>query len=43
MAKNRIESDSMGEMNVPADRYRGAQTQRVLIISKSVQNGCLLL
>ena len=24
----RIERDSMGEMEVPADRYWGAQTQR---------------
>ena len=24
----RIERDSMGEMQVPADRYWGAQTQR---------------
>ena len=26
----RIESDSMGEIAVPADRYWGAQTQRSL-------------
>jgi fumarate hydratase class II len=26
----RIESDSMGEVDVPADRYWGAQTQRSL-------------
>ena len=26
----RIERDSMGEMQVPADRYWGAQTQRSL-------------
>ena len=24
----RVEHDSMGEVNVPADRYWGAQTQR---------------
>src|SRR6266849_1287208 len=28
---NRIETDSMGEIEVPADRYWGAQTQRSLI------------
>ncbi|MEK9661757.1 MAG: lyase family protein, partial [Alphaproteobacteria bacterium] len=26
--KTRIESDTMGEIEVPADRYYGAQTQR---------------
>lgn len=30
MAKTRIESDSMGKVEVPADRYWGAQTQRSL-------------
>jgi fumarate hydratase class II len=30
-AETRIESDSMGEIAVPADRYWGAQTQRSLI------------
>ena len=30
-AENRIESDSMGELAVPADRYWGAQTQRSLM------------
>ena len=29
-AKTRIETDSMGEIEVPADRYWGAQTQRSL-------------
>jgi fumarate hydratase class II len=29
--KTRIEKDSMGEIEVPADRYYGAQTQRSLI------------
>jgi fumarate hydratase class II len=29
--KNRVESDSMGEIEVPADRYWGAQTQRSLL------------
>jgi fumarate hydratase class II len=29
-AKARMESDSMGEIAVPADRYWGAQTQRSL-------------
>ncbi|MEO5361190.1 MAG: class II fumarate hydratase [Nitrospirota bacterium] len=29
--KTRVESDSMGEIAVPADRYWGAQTQRSLI------------
>ena len=28
MADYRIESDSMGDMKVPADAYYGAQTQR---------------
>src|SRR5579863_2508060 len=28
--KARVESDSMGEIEVPADRYWGAQTQRSL-------------
>src|SRR5690606_28790416 len=32
MAQTRIESDSMGEIAVPAERYWGAQTQR------SIQN-----
>src|ERR1700685_3154091 len=27
----RVESDSMGEIEVPADRYWGAQTQRSLV------------
>ena len=27
----RRETDSMGEIEVPADRYRGAQTQRSLV------------
>ena len=27
----RIESDSMGEIEVPADKYWGAQTQRSLL------------
>jgi fumarate hydratase class II len=27
----RIETDSMGEMRVPADKYYGAQTARSLI------------
>src|SRR5437660_7697508 len=30
-ARVRIESDSMGEIEVPADRYWGAQTQRSLL------------
>ena len=30
MAKTRIETDSMGPVEVPADRYWGAQTQRSL-------------
>jgi len=30
MSKTRTESDSMGEIEVPADRYWGAQTQRSL-------------
>jgi fumarate hydratase class II len=30
MTKTRIESDSMGEIAVPADRYWGAQTERSL-------------
>jgi fumarate hydratase class II len=30
-AKMRVETDSMGEIEVPADRYWGAQTQRSLI------------
>src|SRR3954447_24847142 len=29
--KTRIEKDSMGEIEVPADKYYGAQTQRSLI------------
>ncbi len=31
VAQNRIETDSMGEIEVPADKYWGAQTQRSLI------------
>src|SRR5260370_2127594 len=30
-SKTRIETDSMGEIEVPADRYWGAQTQRSLL------------
>src|SRR3982751_1439879 len=30
LRKTRIETDSMGEIEVPADRYWGAQTQRSL-------------
>jgi fumarate hydratase class II len=29
--KTRVETDSMGEIKVPADKYYGAQTQRSLI------------
>lgn len=32
MSKVRVESDSMGNVDVPADKYWGAQTQR------SIQN-----
>ncbi len=35
VAETRIESDSFGEIDVPADRYWGAQTQR------SLQNFCI--
>jgi fumarate hydratase, class II len=28
MRKERIEKDSMGQINVPADKYWGAQTER---------------
>ena len=31
MPESRIESDSMGEMEVPADALYGAQTQRTVI------------
>ena len=31
MADYRIEKDSMGEMQVPADAYYGAQTQRAVL------------
>ena len=31
MSKQRIEKDSMGEMQVPADSYYGAQTQRAVL------------
>ena len=30
MTNTRIESDSMGEIEVPADKYWGAQTERSL-------------
>ena len=30
MSNTRIESDSMGDIAVPADRYWGAQTERSL-------------
>ena len=30
MAETRIEKDTMGEIDVPSDRYWGAQTQRSL-------------
>ena len=30
MTKTRIETDSLGEVEVPADAYYGAQTQRSL-------------
>lgn len=30
MSKTRIESDSMGEIAVPANKYWGAQTERSL-------------
>ncbi|MGZ6971586.1 MAG: lyase family protein, partial [Thermoanaerobaculia bacterium] len=30
MASTRVETDSMGEVQVPSDRYWGAQTQRSL-------------
>ena len=30
MIEHRIESDTMGQLQVPADRYWGAQTQRSL-------------
>ncbi len=31
MSKQRIEKDSMGEMQVPAGSYYGAQTQRAVM------------
>ena len=31
MSNNRIETDTMGEIEVPTDRYYGAQTARSLI------------
>ena len=31
MREQRIEKDSMGEMQVPADSYYGAQTQRAVL------------
>ncbi|HNB24850.1 MAG TPA: aspartate ammonia-lyase, partial [Candidatus Melainabacteria bacterium] len=31
MAKTRIEKDSMGEMEVPADAFYGASTQRAVL------------
>ena len=34
--KERLEKDSMGTINVPSDKYWGAQTQRSLEISGSV-------
>ena len=36
----RIERDSMGEMQVPADRYWAAQTQRSYKTSKSAEKSC---
>ncbi|HDV5690090.1 TPA: class II fumarate hydratase, partial [Legionella pneumophila] len=30
MAKTRVETDSMGEIEVPSDKYWGAQTERSL-------------
>jgi len=36
MTATRTETDSFGPIEVPADRYWGAQTQRSLIDRKSV-------
>ena len=40
MSDMRIESDTMGEIAVPADRYWGAQTQRSLENFKIGGSGC---
>ena len=37
----RHETDSIGRIDVPADRYWGAQTQRSWCISRSATTGCL--
>ena len=36
----RIERDSMGEMEVPADRYWGAQTSGAIRTSRSARRRC---
>ena len=40
MTATRTETDSFGPLEVPADKYWGAQTQRSLVISKSAMKPC---
>ena len=41
--KTRIESDSFGELEVPADKYFGAQTARSEMNFRSAARPCLCL
>ena len=40
MTTTRTETDTFGEIHVPADRYWGAQTQRSLENSASARKRC---
>ena len=38
----RIEHDTFGEIEVPGDKFWGAQTEKVNVISQLVRNACQL-
>ena len=39
MSATRTETDSFGPLEVPADKYWGAQTQRSMILHANIQDG----
>lgn len=40
--KHRVERDTFGELQVPADRYWGAQTQRYAIAFQKIRASVLM-
>lgn len=41
--KFRVEKDTLGEIQVPSDRYWGAQTQRYGIVFRKISSPFILL